>query len=65
MGLGMRGTVAHGPWSFEFDDQDRGLAERWYAGGRPLSHTITVPYAFYVWNCSVCPGAGEVIRIDS
>ena len=61
----MRGTVAHGPWSFEFDDQDRGLAERWSAGEGPLSRTITVPYAFYVWNGGVCPGAGEVIRIGS
>jgi beta-galactosidase/beta-glucuronidase len=36
----------NGPWSFEFDDADRGLAERWYLGERALSRTITVPYAF-------------------
>jgi beta-galactosidase/beta-glucuronidase len=36
----------NGPWAFEFDDEDRGLAERWYAGDRAFSRTITVPYAF-------------------
>ena len=25
----------NGPWSFAFDDQDRGLAERGYVGDRP------------------------------
>jgi beta-galactosidase/beta-glucuronidase len=36
----------NGPWSFEFDDEDRGLAERWFSGERSFSRTITVPYAF-------------------
>ncbi|HEV8130892.1 MAG TPA: glycoside hydrolase family 2 TIM barrel-domain containing protein [Acidobacteriota bacterium] len=36
----------NGPWEFEFDDTDRGLAERWYAGSRRLSRTIQVPYCF-------------------
>ena len=36
----------NGPWSFEFDDEDRGLAERWQLGERAFSRTITVPYAF-------------------
>lgn len=36
----------NGPWQFEFDDQDRGLAERWHAGTKPFSKTIQVPYAF-------------------
>lgn len=36
----------NGRWEFEFDDQDRGLAERWYAGGRNFTKTIQVPFAF-------------------
>jgi len=36
----------NGPWSFAFDDEDRGLAERWYAGDKPFARTIVVPYAF-------------------
>jgi beta-galactosidase/beta-glucuronidase len=36
----------NGPWQFEFDDGNVGLAERWYSGDRPFGRTITVPYAF-------------------
>ncbi len=37
----------NGAWEFEFDDADRGLAERWYAAsGKSFSKTIQVPYAF-------------------
>jgi beta-galactosidase/beta-glucuronidase len=36
----------NGPWEFEFDDKDTGLAEGWAAGSRKLSRTITVPFAF-------------------
>jgi len=37
----------NGRWEFEFDDQDRGLAERWYApGSTRFTRTIEVPYAF-------------------
>ena len=37
----------NGAWEFEFDDADRGLAERWYAtSGQRFSKTIQVPYAF-------------------
>jgi beta-galactosidase/beta-glucuronidase len=36
----------NGAWEFEFDDQDRGLAERWFAGARKLGKTIKVPFAF-------------------
>lgn len=36
----------NGRWEFEFDDQDRGLVERWYAGGRNFTKTIQVPFAF-------------------
>ena len=35
----------NGRWEFEFDDADRGLAERWYADKR-FSRSIQVPYAF-------------------
>src|SRR3954462_1917925 len=33
-------------WEFEFDDQDAGLRERWFAGTRAFSKTIVVPYTF-------------------
>ena len=36
----------NGPWSFAFDDADRGLAERWFAGDAPFPLTITVPFCF-------------------
>ncbi|MEP7272448.1 MAG: sugar-binding domain-containing protein [Acidobacteriota bacterium] len=36
----------NGLWEFEFDDQDHGIAERWYSGDRKLARTIQVPYAF-------------------
>jgi beta-galactosidase/beta-glucuronidase len=36
----------NGPWEFEFDDQDRGLRERWYEGRPAFSKTIVVPYTF-------------------
>ncbi|MGE0129841.1 MAG: glycoside hydrolase family 2 protein [Blastocatellales bacterium] len=36
----------NGRWEFEFDDQDRGLAERWYASGKKFTKTIQVPFAF-------------------
>ena len=35
----------NGRWEFEFDDGDRGLAERWYADKR-FSRAIQVPYCF-------------------
>src|SRR6185503_1125236 len=36
----------NGPWEFEFDDADKGQAERWHAGNRKLSKKILVPYCF-------------------
>src|SRR5581483_742542 len=36
----------NGPWEFEFDDKEQGIAERWFAGGRRFAKTIQVPYAF-------------------
>lgn len=36
----------NGSWEFEFDDADRGLAERWYAGNKKFSRKIVVPYCF-------------------
>jgi len=36
----------NGQWEFEFDDNDRGLAERWYATGKWFTRTIQVPYCF-------------------
>lgn len=36
----------NGPWSFAFDDADRGLAERWYAREQGFAKAIAVPYAF-------------------
>jgi beta-galactosidase/beta-glucuronidase len=36
----------NGPWEFEFDDADKGQAERWQAGSRKFSKKILVPYCF-------------------
>ena len=36
----------NGRWEFEFDDADRGLAERWYKSDKRFGRTIQVPYAF-------------------
>ena len=36
----------NGPWEFEFDDTDRGLAERWFTGNKRFAKTIVVPYCF-------------------
>lgn len=36
----------NGEWEFEFDGQDRGLAERWYAEGKRLNRRIQVPFAY-------------------
>jgi beta-galactosidase/beta-glucuronidase len=36
----------NGQWEFEFDDQNRGVAERWFAGNKRFSKTIQVPFAF-------------------
>jgi beta-galactosidase/beta-glucuronidase len=34
----------NGTWEFDFDPEDRGLAEGWFRGTRALSRTIVVPY---------------------
>ena len=36
----------NGTWEFDFDDQDKGEKERWFATDKALSKTITVPFAF-------------------
>ncbi len=36
----------NGNWEFEFDDTDRGIAERWYSGSKRFSRAIRVPYCF-------------------
>ena len=39
-------ATLNGQWEFEFDDRDAGLRERWFAGTRPFSKAIVVPYTF-------------------
>src|SRR5918993_97999 len=39
-------ATLNGKWEFEFDDQDAGLRERWFAGTRAFSRAIVVPYTF-------------------
>ncbi|GAB3581696.1 glycoside hydrolase family 2 TIM barrel-domain containing protein [Amycolatopsis endophytica] len=34
----------NGSWGFAFDDDDRGLADRWFESPDPFDRTITVPY---------------------
>jgi len=36
----------NGPWTFEFDDANRGLAEDWASAGKHFSRSITVPFCF-------------------
>ena len=36
----------NGPWHFSFDDQDEGIAQRWYAASLKSPRIITVPYCF-------------------
>lgn len=44
----MRDTCCNlnGLWQFAFDDEDTGLAERWYTPGHTLPMTITVPFCY-------------------
>jgi beta-galactosidase/beta-glucuronidase len=39
-------ATLNGRWEFEFDDQDAGMRERWFAGTRAFGKTIVVPYTF-------------------
>jgi len=36
----------NGPWEFEFDDANRGLAEDWASGSKSFSRHITIPFCF-------------------
>jgi beta-galactosidase/beta-glucuronidase len=36
----------NGEWEFEFDDENAGLDQRWWAGDRAFSRRIVVPFAF-------------------
>ena len=36
----------NGLWQFAFDDEDRGLAEKWYTPDYPLDKEILVPFAY-------------------
>ena len=36
----------NGEWGFAFDDDDRGLKERWYVPGYRLERKITVPFCY-------------------
>lgn len=36
----------NGPWEFEFDDEDRGMREKWWAADHRLGRKIVVPYTF-------------------
>ncbi|MBI4892072.1 MAG: beta galactosidase jelly roll domain-containing protein [Acidobacteria bacterium] len=36
----------NGPWQFEFDDNDAGIAAGWASSAKPFSKTIKVPFAF-------------------
>jgi beta-galactosidase/beta-glucuronidase len=39
-------VTLNGRWEFDFDDQDAGMRERWFAGTRAFGKTIVVPYTF-------------------
>lgn len=36
----------NGPWGFDFDDNNRGLSERWYETHHQFSRTIQVPFPY-------------------
>ncbi len=36
----------NGRWDFDFDDENKGIAEDWAGGGRKLAKEIQVPYCF-------------------
>lgn len=36
----------NGTWEFDFDDENKGLDERWFASRRPFSRSIVVPFPF-------------------
>src|SRR5262245_56149380 len=36
----------NGPWEFEFDDADQGLAADWAGSAKKFNKTITVPFCF-------------------
>lgn len=36
----------NGEWQFSYDDDDRGLNEKWYRPGKTLDRTITVPFCY-------------------
>ncbi len=36
----------NGTWEFEFDDQNAGLDQNWFAGQKKFSKMITVPFSF-------------------
>jgi beta-galactosidase/beta-glucuronidase len=36
----------NGRWSFEFDDQNVGLAQKWWTGSHAFARNITVPFCF-------------------
>ena len=45
----------NGPWEFDWDDADRGLAEGWDSGAKPLPQTIIVPFVYQ----AVLSGIGD------
>lgn len=36
----------NGEWEFAFDDEDKGIREKWYQKGKPLSASINVPFVY-------------------
>lgn len=36
----------NGEWEFSFDDEDRGLLEKWYVGNHRFEHRINVPFVY-------------------
>ena len=49
-----------GEWQFDFDDDDKGLTERWQEPAHALNRTIRVPYCY---QCEMS-GIGETAQHD-
>ncbi len=43
----------NGPWQFDFDDQNAGLAQSWAEGSHRFGRTITVPFCFESRNSGI------------
>lgn len=44
----------NGEWEFAFDDEDRGVKERWYKGDKAFDRVIEVPFVYQCRLSGIC-----------